>query len=457
MECRENGYLLSAKRIGSGAFSKVYLGYATPNKICQNYRLANDLRSKNHNMVAIKIISINDAPPEYSNKFLHREIYALNATYRHPGVIQLYDVFRSPLRFYLVLELALRGDLLEHINSVSRSKGSPGLSEDEARRVFKQIVNAVMHCHNSHIVHRDLKCENILLDEQGFVKLTDFGFANHSSDRRALMNTFCGSVAYTAPEILLSRKYNGEQADLWSLGVILFAMVTGKLPYQEKHPKKLQQQDLTFQTAVSSGVQDLIRKLLKWQPSCRLPLSQVNTHHWLLPPTNLLHKLRPTKSDITSRSHECPVRSGASARQHKDDEELPGMALSRGGVKGHSCHSGHVPPPSPTRRHPSLRNGPLRAPPPPSSPDGGRVEPSHPKPPHVTTCRLLLRPTQPLSVSPTRLFVSRHPRPPSQPRPFHNLPNFRKPGSAKEARSRGLAGKMDDGYAKNCLRTPSTG
>ncbi|XP_046906625.1 uncharacterized protein LOC124488138 [Hypomesus transpacificus] len=205
---------------------------------------------------------------------------------------------------------------------------------------------------------------------------------------------------------------------------------------------------------VCLGVQDLIRKLLQWQPSCRLPLSQVNTHPWLLPPTNLLHKLRPTKSDITSRSHECPDRSGASARQHKDDQVLPGMVLSRGGVKGHSCHLGHVPPPSPTRRHPSLRSGPPLAPPP---PDGGRAEPSHRKPPRVTACRLLLRPPQPPSVSPTRLFVSRQPRPPSQPRPFHNLPNFRKPGSAKEVRSRGQAGKMDDGYAKNCLRTPSTG
>ncbi|XP_038827836.1 testis-specific serine/threonine-protein kinase 5-like [Salvelinus namaycush] len=425
IECRENGYLLSGKKIGTGAFSKVYLGYATPNKISKNYKLANDLRSKNHNMVAIKIISVNEAPLEYSKKFLHREIYALNATYRHPGVVQLYDMFRSLKRFYLILELALSGDLLEHINAVSHSKGSPGLSEEEARRLFKQIVNAVMHCHNNHIVHRDLKCENILLDEQGFVKLTDFGFANHYTDRSALMNTFCGSVAYTAPEILLSRKYNGEQADLWSLGVILYAMVTGKLPYHEKHPRKLVQlirKELPFHHPVSSGCQDLIKKLLEWQPAARLPLDQVNTHQWMMPSmTGLLYKLRATRSDIT----------------HKN------KALDKKLKDGRSCHSG---PGTPTRssfRHTSLPERPQQtivAPhyrPGASSagchrrepPQEKREEPPCPKPPLVSPCRLLMRPTQSQSTNTNRLFVTR-PRPPFAPKPFHNLPNFRKPGSA---------------------------
>ncbi|XP_076850134.1 testis-specific serine/threonine-protein kinase 5-like isoform X2 [Brachyhypopomus gauderio] len=171
-ECRQHGYLLSAKKIGTGAFSKVHLGYATPNKISQNYKLASDLKTKNHNMVAVKIISINDAPPEYSKKFLPREICALNTTYRHPSVIQLYDVFRSVRRVYLVLELAMQGDLLELINAASITKSGPGLPEDQARHIFKQIVSAVSHCHSKGIAHRDLKCENILLDERGFVKLT---------------------------------------------------------------------------------------------------------------------------------------------------------------------------------------------------------------------------------------------------------------------------------------------
>ncbi|XP_065438563.1 testis-specific serine/threonine-protein kinase 5-like [Chrysemys picta bellii] len=289
-ESKENGYLLSSRKIGSGAFSKVYLGYATQEKLKQNYKLASDLRSKRHAMVAIKIISTDKAPLEYSRKFLPREIYSLNATYKHinvePGLyalldprvlfpnpaswadsnpsgrdwdclasresrhvalgtlvrelphaaagalcpgtgaslmalsprqIQLYEMYRNSRRTYLVLELASRGDLLEHINATSDRRECPGLEEEEARRLFRQIVSAVAHCHNVGIVHRDLKCENILLDERGFIKLTDFGFANRYSLRNSLMSTFCGSVAYTAPEILMSKKYNGELADLWSL------------------------------------------------------------------------------------------------------------------------------------------------------------------------------------------------------------------------------------------------
>ncbi|KAK6324031.1 hypothetical protein J4Q44_G00063700 [Coregonus suidteri] len=387
IECRENGYLLSGKKIGTGAFSKVYLGYATPNKISKNYKLANDLRSKIHNMV------------------------------------QLYDMFRSLKRFYLILELALSGDLLEHINAVSHSKGSPGLSEEEARRLFKQIVNAIMHCHNNHIVHRDLKCENILLDKQGFVKLTDFGFANHYTDRSVLMNTFCGSVAYTAPEILLSRKYNGEQADLWSLGVILYAMITGKLPYHEKHPRKLVQlikKELPFHHPVSSGCQDLTKKLLEWQPTARLPLDQVNKHQWLMPSmTGLLYKLRATKSDIAHKNkaldkklkdrpscHSGPGNPTHSSFSHTSLPERPHRTVVathyRPGASSAGCH----------RREP---------------PQEKREEPPCPKPPLVSPCRLLMRPTQ--SQSTNRLFVTR-PRLPFAPKPFHNLPNFRKPGSA---------------------------
>uniref|UniRef100_A0A3P8Z337 non-specific serine/threonine protein kinase n=1 Tax=Esox lucius TaxID=8010 RepID=A0A3P8Z337_ESOLU len=314
-ECRQNGYLLSAKKIGTGAFSKVYLGYATPDKISRNYKLAFDLKSKNHNMV------------------------------------QLYDTFRSPRRFYLILELALRGDLLEHINAVSHRKDSPGLCEEEARRLFKQIVNAVKHCHNNQIVHRDLKCENILLDERGFVKLTDFGFACHYTDRSALMNTFCGSVAYTAPEILLCRKYCGEQADLWSLGVILYAMVMGKLPYHEKHPRKLIQlirKELPFNHPISSGCQELIQKLLQWQPSARIPLHQVTTHHWMTPSltgTDPDFRLRATKSDIVNKS----------MAFHRTLKEEP-----IGPVVGRSCQSGSDTRPSFRRSQTSRPGGPHR-------------------------------------------------------------------------------------------------
>ncbi|XP_027456928.2 testis-specific serine/threonine-protein kinase 5-like [Zalophus californianus] len=205
------------RKIGSGAFSKVYLAYATHERMQHNPKLASDLRGKHHAVVAIKIISTAEAPVEFSQKFLPREISSLNATYKHLNVVQLYETYQNSQRSYLVLELAACGNLLEHINAVSDHRCRPGLGEEAARRLFWQLVSAVAHCHSSGIVHRDLKCENILLDDQGLLKLTDFGFANRLGLKNSLLSTFCGSVAYTAPEILMSKKYNGEQADLWSL------------------------------------------------------------------------------------------------------------------------------------------------------------------------------------------------------------------------------------------------
>ncbi|XP_006635900.2 testis-specific serine/threonine-protein kinase 5-like isoform X1 [Lepisosteus oculatus] len=417
VECQENGYLLTAKKIGTGAFSKVYLGYATPDKICQNYRLAKDLRSKNHSMVAIKIISIHEAPPEYSRKFLPREIYALNATYKHPSVIQLYDMFRSPKRVYLVLELASQGDLLEHVNAVSRAKGSPGLNEEEARGLFKQIVSAVTHCHRNHIVHRDLKCENILLDAQGYVKLTDFGFANNYTDKSVLMNTFCGSVAYTAPEILLAQTYNGEQADLWSLGVILYAMVTGKLPYHERHPRKLVQlmrKDLPFNQPVSPGCQDLIRKLLQWKPSARLGLSQICIHHWMAPArSSVFHTLRTSRSDITDKNRvqekKGVVTSTARSSPYRQSAPvIPDRHLKQGGHRYTACSEQGGKRPQEQDKKKEVWDTPRKA--------------------GVPQSRLSLRSAH-QSPNPNRLFISR-PRLPSSPKPFCNLPNFHKPGSA---------------------------
>ncbi|XP_030872882.1 NUAK family SNF1-like kinase 2 [Leptonychotes weddellii] len=121
--------------------------------------------------VAIKIISTAEAPV-FSQKFLPREISSLNATYKHLNVVQLYETYQNSQRSYLVLELAARGDLLEHINVVSDRCCHPGLGEEAARRLFWQLVSAVAHCHSSGIVHRDLKCDNILLDDQGLRKLT---------------------------------------------------------------------------------------------------------------------------------------------------------------------------------------------------------------------------------------------------------------------------------------------
>ncbi|XP_028591775.2 testis-specific serine/threonine-protein kinase 5-like [Podarcis muralis] len=421
-ESKENGYLLSSKKIGSGAFSKVYLGYATQEKMMQNYKLASDLRSKRHSMVAIKIISTAEAPVEYTKKFLPREIYSLNVTYKHLNVIQLYEMYRNSKRTYLVLELASRGDLLEHINATSDRRELPGLEEEEARRLFRQIVSAVAHCHNVGIVHRDLKCENILLDERGFIKLTDFGFANRYSLKNSLMNTFCGSVAYTAPEILMSKKYNGELADLWSLGVILYAMVTGKLPFKERQPHKMIhviKQGLAFRQPISPECQNLIEGLLQLKPAARLGLQQVATHRWMLPATSAIFHRVMSSMGVHPECNLSPEKSQAAQVETLGaTSQLPDLESSAKASEG--AKEGQV---RPTPRAASATGAfPARAAKAAaekkSSPDGAAG---------AANCILQL-PSPRKTERPPRLSLYR-PSLLSSLQPFHHLPNFRKPGS----------------------------
>ncbi|CAK6439029.1 unnamed protein product [Pipistrellus nathusii] len=338
-ECRDKGYLLSSKKIGSGAFSRVYLAFATQERMQHNLRLASDLRDKRHSMVAIKIVSTAEAPVEFAQKFLPREISSLNATYKHLNVVQLYETYHNSQRAYLVLELAGRGDLLEHINTVSERRRCPGLEEKEAHRLFWQLVSALAHCHSAGVVHRDLKCENILLDDQGFLKLTDFGFANQSALKNALLSTFCGSVAYTAPEILMSKKYNGERADMWSLGVILFAMVTGRLPFKERRPRRmllLMRRGPAFPPGLSPECQDLIRALLQLRPCARPDLRQVAAHRWMLPAPPALLRAVPGAA---------PAENPAEPREDSDPAR-PLLQLRRSPQRGTpKSASGPAPPP----------------------------------------------------------------------------------------------------------------
>uniref|UniRef100_A0A8C9KXC5 non-specific serine/threonine protein kinase n=1 Tax=Phocoena sinus TaxID=42100 RepID=A0A8C9KXC5_PHOSS len=304
-ECRDNSYLPSSKKISSGAFSKVYLVYATQERTQHNSKLASDLRGTCHTterQVAIKIVSTAEASVEFSCKFLPREISSLSATYKHLNYVQLYETYRNSWRAYLVLEPAARGDLPEHTNAVSDDCRCPGL-EQGAHRLFRQLVSAVAHCPNSGMAvegaAQDLKHENILLDDRGFLKLSDFGFANRQGLKNSRLSTFCGSVAYTALAVL-TRKYSGEQADPWS--VILYAMVTGKLPFKERQPHRmlyLMRRGPTLRLGLSPECQDLIRGLRQLRPRARLGLQQVAAQHGRLPAAHALFLAKkPEESEL---------------------------------------------------------------------------------------------------------------------------------------------------------------
>uniref|UniRef100_A0A8C2MG25 non-specific serine/threonine protein kinase n=1 Tax=Cricetulus griseus TaxID=10029 RepID=A0A8C2MG25_CRIGR len=288
-DCMDNGYLLPSKKIGSAAFSRVYLAYATRERMKHNPKLSSDLRGKNHIMVR-EIVFMAEAPVEYSRKFLPHEISSI---YKHLNIMQLCDTYQNSQHSYLVLELAARGDLLECINAVLSLQCCPGLEEEEA----------VAHGHNAGIV--DLKCENILLDDQGVLKLTDFGFANCVGLKNSLLSTFCVSVTYMTPEILMSKKYD----DCIPKGIILHAMESGKLPFKEHQSHRmlhLIRRGPVFRPGLSSEFQDLIRGLLQLHPCACLGLWRVaacGTH-------TVLYTWCYPRWGMCTRSKSCSISRG---------------------------------------------------------------------------------------------------------------------------------------------------
>ena len=159
----------------------------------------------------------------------------------HPNIIGLYEAIETSSRIYLVLDMADGGDMLDYI------KTNGAVTENEARKFFRQLIDASEYLHKLDVVHRDLKCENILLDRNKNILLSDFGFARTQpvecdTGKRRLSLTFCGSYAYAPPEILRGIAYDGTRSDVWSLGVVLFTMLCAKLPYDDSNLKLLMEQ-----------------------------------------------------------------------------------------------------------------------------------------------------------------------------------------------------------------------
>uniref|UniRef100_A0A1A8HJ26 CWF19-like protein 2 n=1 Tax=Nothobranchius korthausae TaxID=1143690 RepID=A0A1A8HJ26_9TELE len=199
---------------------------------------------------------------------------------QHPNVVRLYEVIDTPTTLYLVMELAEGGDLYDYILRHER-----GVAEVTAKRHFAQIVRAVAHCHQLHVVHRDLKPENVVFfPQQGAVKLTDFGFSNLFQPGMMLA-TSCGSLAYSAPEILLGEEYDAPAVDIWSLGVILYMLVCGVPPFQETNDSETLVMILDCRYSVPEHVsgecRDLISRMLQKDPTRRASLDDIGAHQWL--------------------------------------------------------------------------------------------------------------------------------------------------------------------------------
>eukprot|EP01136_Pigoraptor_vietnamica_P005827 Opistho-1_new@37974 len=196
---------------------------------------------------------------------------------RHPNIVRMFEVFDTRRELCLVLEVAGKGDVLDYILEQPNKR----LTEEESRRLFHQMLLAVDYCHRKRIFHRDLKAENFLLDDDYNIKLSDFGFANRALPGETL-KTFCGSPPYAAPEIHGKQEYNGRCADMWSMGVLLYVLVSGKFPFQGKDMKDAIM-NARYRTLwhVSEACRDVIRGLLIVRPSRRMTLSEVMESAWM--------------------------------------------------------------------------------------------------------------------------------------------------------------------------------
>ncbi|XP_005463630.1 SNF-related serine/threonine-protein kinase [Oreochromis niloticus] len=228
--------------------------------------------------VAVKVIDKTKLDP-VARGHLFQEVRCMKMV-QHPNVVRLYEVIDTATKLYLILELGDGGDMYDCI-----MKHEGGLSEEVAKCYFAQIVHAISYCHRLHVVHRDLKPENVVFfEKQGVVKLTDFGFSNRFQPGKKL-NTSCGSLAYSAPEILLGDEYDAPAVDIWSLGVILFMLVCGQPPFQEANDSEtltmIMDCKYTVPPHISHACRDLIGHMLQRDPKKRATLEQIESHQWL--------------------------------------------------------------------------------------------------------------------------------------------------------------------------------
>ncbi|XP_053531618.1 MAP/microtubule affinity-regulating kinase 3 isoform X3 [Ictalurus punctatus] len=196
----------------------------------------------------------------------------------HPNIVKLFEVIETEKTLYLVMEYASGGEVFDYLVAHGRMK------EKEARAKFRQIVSAVQYCHQKHIVHRDLKAENLLLDADMNIKIADFGFSNEFTLGNKL-DTFCGSPPYAAPELFQGKKYDGPEVDVWSLGVILYTLVSGSLPFDGQNLKELRERVLRGKYRIpfymSTDCENLLKRFLVLNPIKRGTLEQIMKDRWI--------------------------------------------------------------------------------------------------------------------------------------------------------------------------------
>ena len=249
------------KTIGEGTFGKVKLGIHIPTE----------------EQVAIKILEKDKIQDREDLERISREINFLKRL-NHPNIIKIYDIIENSRNFYIIMELASNGELFKYI--VKKKK----LEETEASYFYYQLILGLEAIHKKKIVHRDIKPENLLLKDNNILTIIDFGLSNKYK-KNQLLKTSCGSPCYAAPEMILGRKYHGLLVDIWSSGIVLYAMVCGYLPFEDKNNDKLYKKILNgkfeLPSRLSNDCKDLIKKILTVNPKKRIGIDGIKKHPFL--------------------------------------------------------------------------------------------------------------------------------------------------------------------------------
>ena len=262
----DKGYRIG-QRIGEGTYSKVRTVESTANG--ETY--------------AVKIVDKLRASKEYLKTFMPREL-AIILTLEHGNVIKTYEVVKTKEFVFQIMQYAEKGDLLQTI----QNEGA--FAEDKGKQIFRDICNGTKYLHDKNIAHRDLKCENILILKNSQAVISDFGFAREFEHTDNIMcNTFCGSTAYASPEVLRGIPYNPKLNDIWSLGIILYVIICGGMPFDDTNIKAMLEKQLSkdiqyparLKDKINVKIQDLILQILEPSISKRISVEEILSNEWV--------------------------------------------------------------------------------------------------------------------------------------------------------------------------------